>query len=174
MTCNICLKKIEIQKCTDCTFVGCNNCIINWFKTSNKFNCPQCKKEQSYEIDYDSIEIREEVEEEEVQLQYQDYSLLLQEGKQFTPEDFMEEIWNPLPQNIKNEWEYFPINMLIEGNIEAVAYKVHKKSNGPVQTDGVIVTDSNMDPEIFSIMEKDELSDEDIQKLKEMGVLMGF
>ena len=48
--CEICKTDIEIlekRNCNDCSFIACKRCIETWFNTS--LECPQCRKEESWE-----------------------------------------------------------------------------------------------------------------------------
>ena len=56
--CLICLKTNNIIKCNDCTFLSCEQCIIKWYETSN-FACPQCKKSNTYTIDYSKVNVND-------------------------------------------------------------------------------------------------------------------
>lgn len=167
--CNICLKNKNTNSCNNCTFNSCKKCITNWYKTSNKFKCPQCKNDRTFDnIKYDNIISRNEEELEEEQ-GYEDYSLLLQEGKQFTPEDFIQQVWEPLPQYIKQEWKYKPIKMIIDDNMEIVAYTVYKRETDT--TDAYIYTGGDIPIEYLKILEKDDLTEEDIEKLKQYQII---
>ena len=47
-SCNICLQyKKKIQKCSECEFFICDNCLIKWYKYN--LSCPHCKFESTFE-----------------------------------------------------------------------------------------------------------------------------
>lgn len=47
-SCNICLQyKNKIQKCSQCQFFICDNCLIKWYKYN--ITCPHCKYEYTFQ-----------------------------------------------------------------------------------------------------------------------------
>ena len=57
--CNICLCEQTELKCNECTFECCYKCINEWSERSH--DCPQCKKFETYDIEYSTIISEEEI-----------------------------------------------------------------------------------------------------------------
>src|SRR5437868_509566 len=58
--CDICLQDQDPKKCNDCTFVSCNDCIINWYMCQGKKSCPMCKSIESYDVDHSEVVVNNE------------------------------------------------------------------------------------------------------------------
>ena len=44
--CNICLQELKVEKCKECTFNSCEECMMKWY--SIRACCPQCKKMNTF------------------------------------------------------------------------------------------------------------------------------
>jgi hypothetical protein len=64
--CNICLKIKRTLKCSDCEFKSCEPCIIKWYENSDDCPCPMCKKLKTYDIDYSKVQVRENLESDDL------------------------------------------------------------------------------------------------------------
>jgi hypothetical protein len=145
--CNICLKDMVVLKCSECTFLSCNDCIVEWYNSqkydrNNPFKCPQCKKSETFDINYDDLEENEEEDSDYedmpllvpfenliissfYNLSSNDISNILRDGQVFFPDNFVENYEN-WPEEIRHSWRHHPIRETIDDIEEIVAYVIEE------------------------------------------------
>jgi hypothetical protein len=142
LNCNICLKNLNILKCDKCTFLSCSDCIVKWYNSQDENKCPQCKKINTFNIDYTKIVREHNIEQFHVLLPLiemmisnltsfglgEEINDSFNDGKIFYPDNFIEN-FNNWPENIKQRFTYHPITQMIDDVEEIVAYKIREIYN---------------------------------------------
>lgn len=101
--CNICLESQTDIKCSQCSFECCYQCIYNWAERSH--NCPQCRKFETYDIEYSLLTSEEEsVYEESV---YEE-SESVYEDLEINLETYIRE--NENENGLENELQPYPLS----------------------------------------------------------------
>ena len=150
--CNICLRKGDNIKCNECTFLSCEECITEWYKTFGcKFKCPQCKQVKTFNIDFDKFDEEENEEYDDMPALIPGLGLLvpiynehvlvsnlsafalnsavinsmLSENQLFAPDQFVDN-YNNWPSDIRSQWNYTADTMEIDDILEIISYRIHK------------------------------------------------
>lgn len=138
--CNICLKNTEgIYKCNSCTFFSCERCIIEWFNSQTDNICPQCKRINTYGINYEQLNVKEHKIHDIIliptlDLLISNFSLfgiseeiedIVQDGQLFYYEHFVEN-FNNWPFELRQKYRYYPVKQTIDGVEETIAYRIEE------------------------------------------------
>lgn len=138
LNCDVCLKKSDVLKCNECTFLSCGGCMIKWYNSQDENKCPQCKKINTFSIDYTKI-VRENAEQfytalPLTELMISDLTLFglgeeigrsFHDGQIFFPNNFVEN-FNNWPESIKQRFRYYPMTQRIDNFDEVVAYIIEE------------------------------------------------
>lgn len=139
LNCNVCLKQLDTLKCKKCTFLSCSECIIKWYNSQDENKCPQCKKIDTFDINYEEIKRENNVEQFYIMLPLIDLMISnlslfglgeeiansFRDGQIFFPENFIEN-FNNWPESIKQRFRYHPIRQTIDDQDEIVGYRIEE------------------------------------------------
>jgi len=145
--CDICLSwSDKVLDCSECKFSICCGCMNSWINKCNNFNCPLCKKNKSFTVNYHEyhlIKSEKDILNEELEELINSFSGNIvissviqsilsmsdvdpfREDLTYSPDGFLD-MYNNSSEEIKNKWIYQPIEMGIDESNEIVGYRVFK------------------------------------------------